>query len=66
LRAFDSVWIGPEVLAMGDAKYHQLRAGAHATSFRTGLFEWSTGFGYARDSDRRGSIYGRVGLMARQ
>jgi hypothetical protein len=65
-RAFDCVWIGPEVQMFGDGHYRELRAGGHVTAFRTGRFEWSAGFGYAVDSDHRAGPYGRIGLLTRQ
>ncbi len=65
-RAFDLVYLGPEVLALGDDRYHQWRVGLHATAFKTGAFEWSAGAGYVEDSDHRAGIYGRIGVLTRR
>jgi len=65
-RVFDRFWAGPELGALGDTSYQQLRVGVHATGFKTGSLEWSAGAGYAHDSDRRGGAYGRVWLLTRQ
>jgi hypothetical protein len=63
-RLFDWPWLGPELVAFGDGHYWQARAGIHATTVRTGQFEWSLGFGY--DADHRDGLYGRIGLLTRQ
>jgi hypothetical protein len=65
-RLFDAVYLGPEVTALGDTTYHQVRVGAHATGLRLGTWEWSAGAGWAADNDRRGGIYGRIGLLTRR
>ena len=58
---FDSFYLGPEVQAFGaDDNYRQLRAGLHATGFRTGGFEWSVGAGWATDTDDRSCAYGKL------
>ncbi|HEV3409845.1 MAG TPA: cellulose biosynthesis protein BcsS, partial [Chthoniobacterales bacterium] len=59
-------WIGPEVMALGGDKYHQFRVGVHATAFRTAAYEWTAGFGYARDSDDRNGAYARLGVLTRR
>ncbi len=63
---FDRVWLGPEVVALGDDNYRQFRFGVHVTGLRTGGFEWAAGLGYARDNDNRSGPYVRVGLIARR
>jgi hypothetical protein len=65
-QAFDSFYIGPEALALGDETYRQWRVGAHVTAFRTGPYEWSAGMGYVSDSDHRAGVYGRVGVLMRR
>jgi hypothetical protein len=65
-RLFDRAWVGPEALALGGSNYQQVRLGLHATSFKTGPLEWSTGFGYVRDSDHRNGVYGRIGVLTRR
>ena len=66
-KVFDRYYIGPEVqgFAAGD-NYRQLRAGLHVTGLRTAQLEWSGGLGWARDSDNRDGLYGRVGLLMRR
>jgi hypothetical protein len=66
LRAFDTLWLGPEVHASGDDSYSQFRAGAHITSLRIFASEWSAGAGWVTDSDRRSGVYGRVGVLVRR
>ena len=65
-RVFDAAWLGPEVQALGDADYRQLRVGGHVTGLRTGAWEWSASLGWARDKDRHDGVYGRIGLITRQ
>lgn len=65
-RVLDTAWIGPEVQALGDADYRQLRAGAHITGLRTGAWEWSVSAGFARDKDRHDGFYGRLGVLTRR
>ena len=64
-HVFDFAWLGPELTALGGHRYRQYRAGVHATAFRWALFEFSAGFGYARDSDERDGFYGRFGVLVR-
>jgi Cellulose biosynthesis protein BcsS len=65
-RAFDAFYVGPEVqgFAAGD-NYQQVRAGLHFTGIRTGAFEWTTGVGWAIDSDHRSGAYGKLGVFTR-
>lgn len=65
-RVLDLAWIGPELQALGDADYRQLRAGAHVTGFHTGAWEWSASAGFARDQDRHNGFYGRIGVLTRR
>lgn len=65
VRLLDRVWLGPEIVALGDARFWQGRLGAHATGLRTGRFEWSIGSGLATDSDRRRGWYGHLGVLLR-
>jgi hypothetical protein len=64
-RLMDRVWLGPEALALGDESYRQVRLGLHATSLKTGRFEWSAGAGWVKDSDDRRGFYGRLGVLTR-
>ena len=66
-RMFDRFYIGPEVqgFAAGD-NYRQFRAGVHVTGLKMQMFEWSAGVGWARDSDDRDGLYGKLGLLMRR
>ena len=64
-RVFDFAWLGPELTALGGPRYRQFRAGAHITAFHWGLFEFSVGAGYVRNSDERNGFYGRFGVLVR-
>ncbi len=66
-KAFDRYYVGPEVqgFAAGD-NYHQVRAGIHVTGLRTAMVEWTGGLGWAYDSDDRGGLYAKVGLLMRR
>jgi hypothetical protein len=64
-RLFDSFWIGPEALAMGDEKYGLYQVGMHLTALRIGSFEWTIGLGWSEDSDGRTGAYGRLGVLMR-
>jgi len=65
-KLFNRFYAGPESQVYGGDGYAQLRFGAHLTSLRTGITEWSAGCGWAVDSDRRRSLYLRLGLMQRR
>ncbi len=62
-KLFELFYIGPETQAYGADAYNQLRFGAHITSMKTGDTEWSAAVGWAFDSDRRSSLYVRLGLL---
>jgi len=66
LRLFDAFYTGPEIqgFAAGD-NYQQARVGWHLTGLRTGTIEWTTGAGWAIDSDHRSGVYGKLGLYTR-
>jgi hypothetical protein len=64
-RLFNAVYVGPEVAAFTGGNYRQQRVGVHATGLRVGLTEWSAAMGWARDSDARSGIYGKLGVLTR-
>ena len=64
-RFLDMIWLGPEFLAAGDQRYTELRVGGHITSVRLSSYEFSVGAGWAKDSDQRSSLYGRLGVLYR-
>jgi hypothetical protein len=67
LKLLDLFYGGPELQAFAaDRNYRQYRAGVHLTGLRTGDYEWSAGLGWARDSDDRSSIYGKLGMLTRR
>ncbi len=65
-RVLDKMWIGPEILALGDMSYQQYRVGAHITGLKAKWFEWSVGGGWVTDSDQRGGYYGRISILLRR
>lgn len=65
-RVLDALYLGPEVSALGDSSYHQLRLGAHATALKTGAWEWSAGVGWTSDNDKRSGLYVRAGVLTRR
>jgi hypothetical protein len=62
----DGVYVGPEIQYFGSDGYRHLRLGAHLTSMKTEDIEWSAACGWARDSERRASLYVRLNIMKRQ
>lgn len=62
-KVFQLFYLGPETQVYGADKYDQLRFGAHITSMKTDNVEWSAALGWAFDTDRRGSLYARLGLL---
>lgn len=64
-RVLDRFYLGPEIGGFTCTDYEQFRLGVHATAFRYENFEWSAALGYARDSDDRSGLYGRLGLLTR-
>lgn len=54
----DRIFIGPEVLFLGDSFYSQWRAGAHVTGIRFGALQFGLSGGYVNDRVRGSGIYG--------
>ena len=66
-RVFDELfYLGPEIQYIGAGEYRHLRLGAHVTSMKTGIYEWTAAGGWAEDSDGRASPYLRLGMLKRQ
>ena len=65
-RLFDAVWIGPEVHAVGDDTFGELRFGVHVSSLRLWNYEWSAGAGWTTNTDKRNGPYGRIGVVVRK
>jgi hypothetical protein len=57
-----SVFVGPEVAALGDERSNQWRVGAHLTQLKLGRVEVDVSGGYAKDSSVGASAYGSIGL----
>jgi hypothetical protein len=65
-KMLDRFYAGPEIQAFaGGTSYRQLRAGLHLTAMKTETFEWSAAGGWARDSEKRNGLYGRIGILRR-
>ncbi|MGH6664865.1 MAG: cellulose biosynthesis protein BcsS [Pseudolabrys sp.] len=62
----DWFYLGPEAQTFACLGYRQVRLGTHLTAFKTGAFEWSAAGGWANDSDRRSSLYLRLGVLMRK
>ncbi len=65
-RVMDRFWAGPEAETSGDQVYRQYRIGAHITSLKWSVFEWSLGAGYVEDNSQRSGFYGRASLLTRR
>ena len=65
LHLFGQFYVGPEMQVYGGDGYSQMRYGAHVTSLKTGLSEWSAAAGWAIDTDKRESPYVRLGFLQR-
>lgn len=64
-RFHGGFYVGPELQALGDGDYRQIRLGAHMTALRLGTLEWSAGAGVTTDSDSRTGPYLRFGVLSR-
>ncbi len=65
VRLLGQFYVGPEMQVYGGDGYSQMRYGAHVTSLKTGLSEWSAAAGWAIDTDKRDSPYVRLGFLQR-
>jgi Cellulose biosynthesis protein BcsS len=65
-KAFDLFYLGPEAQAFACDGYSQVRVGMHLTGFKAAGAEWSAAIGWSDDSDRRDSVYVRVGVLTRR
>lgn len=54
----DRIFIGPEVLFLGDSFYSQWRAGGHITGIQFGALQFGLSGGYVNDRVRGSGIYG--------
>jgi len=56
------IFVGPEVVALGDERFHQWRAGAHLTQLKMGRVQIDISAGYAKDSIVGSGAYGTMEL----
>ena len=54
----EGVFVGPEVLFIGDKQDTQTRVGLHATGFRLGMLQFGVSGGYVSDKSRGNGGYG--------
>jgi len=54
----DRIFVGPEVLFMGDNFYSQWRVGAHLTGVKLGALQFGISGGYVNDRVRGAGVYG--------
>jgi hypothetical protein len=55
-------FIGPQVAALGDARFHQWRAGLDISGLKLGKFDLEFSAGYANDSSVGPGAYSEIGL----
>ena len=60
----DGVYIGPEVMFLGDNFFSQYRIGAHVTGFSIGPIKMAVGVGYVKDRIQGGGYYSSVEARA--
>jgi Cellulose biosynthesis protein BcsS len=65
-RVLNEFYVGPETQAYGGDSYSQVRFGAHVTSMKTGITEWSAGGGWAITSGGRSGPYLRLNVVTRR
>ena len=54
----DKIFVGPEVLLLGDKFYKQYRVGAHLTGAKFGRLQFGVSGGYLMDRDQGSGAYG--------
>jgi hypothetical protein len=54
----DRIFVGPEVLFLGDSFYSQWRVGAHLTGVKLGAMQFGISGGYVNDKVRGAGFYG--------
>lgn len=65
-RAFDLLYLGPEMQVYTSENYRHTRVGMHLTAYKHRDREWSAGIGIAEDSDNRSGLYVRLGYLQRR
>ena len=61
-ETLNGLYVGPEFQYFGAEGYGHTRLGLHLTSMKTETYEWSAAVGWARDNDKKGMAYARLGL----
>ena len=56
----DHIYIGPEVVALGDNFFQQWRVGGHVSGLRFGMMQFGAAVGYLTDRVRGGGVYGTL------
>lgn len=56
----DHIYVGPEVVALGDNFFQQWRLGGHVTGLRFGMLQFGAAVGFLNDRVRGGGIYGTL------
>jgi Cellulose biosynthesis protein BcsS len=59
------IFIGPEVIFLGDQRFDQWRVGAHLTALHFGKIDLALSGGYVHDSDFGGGGYGMLELSTK-
>ncbi len=54
----DNIYVGPEIMMLGDTSYSQFRVGAHATGITLGPMQFGISAGYSKDRVRGSGVYG--------
>lgn len=65
LAMFSQVFVGPEILFLGDTFYGQWRFGAHLTGIKMGALQFGVSGGYVRDRKNGGGGYGILDAQIR-
>lgn len=58
MAVYDQIYLGPEVLALGDSFYTQWRLGVGLSGISLGPVQFGVSAGYVNDSSRGGGAYG--------
>ncbi|MCC3245521.1 cellulose biosynthesis protein BcsS [Methylocystis sp. WRRC1] len=56
----DHVYVGPEVVALGDNFFQQWRLGGHVSGLRFGALQFGAAAGFLNDRVRGGGVYGTL------
>jgi hypothetical protein len=66
MSVFENIYVGPEVMLLGDSFYSQWRVGGHLTGISFGPMQFGVSAGYSNDRVRGSGVYGildaRVGF----